>query len=161
MPTIALTYASRRSEVWRWYWRVWREKLWMYHAYCFVFFPLMAVLLFDSQWPPQDYRHALYGLLVAAAIVAFFIAFPQIVFKPQVRQLAIGEDGISTTIGKKSKTFEWGSVTEVEDTPNFIMIRRTNGNAFLIPDRAFNSEQEKGDFLAAIKALQARPTAGL
>jgi YcxB-like protein len=154
MPTITLTYTSKRSEVWHWYWRSWRKKLWIYHAYCLVMLPVLAVLFLDRHWPPHDYKNVLYGLSAAVAIVGFFIAFPQIVFKPQVRKLTVNEDGIATTIGKKSGTFKWQSIAAIEDTPELIMIRRTNGNALLVPRRAFNSEQEKSDFLAALNTFR-------
>jgi hypothetical protein len=97
--------------------------------------------------------------MAAVAFVAFFITFPQIVFKPQLRKLTDNEDGLATTIGKRSKIFNWESIAAIEDTPEMITIRRTNGNAFLVPRRAFNSERERSDFLAALKALRGPPTA--
>jgi hypothetical protein len=31
-----IEYASRRGEVWNWYWRAWRERLWKTHLLTFL-----------------------------------------------------------------------------------------------------------------------------
>ena len=98
----------------------------------------------------------LIGLLVAAAIIASFIAFPQIMFKPEERTLTVSEDGITTRIGKKTGIAKWGEVAEIEDLAQTTAILRKSGNAFLIPRRAFNSENERSDFLTTIRAWQAQ-----
>jgi len=154
MPAITLIYTSTRTEVWQWYWQAWRKKLWMYHASYFMCILAIAVSL-DGHWPPRS-GSVLYGLLTAAAVIIFFILFPQLMFKPHERTLIVGEGGIDTRIGRKSGTVTWEKVAAIQDTPDLTTIVGKNGNAFLIPNRAFNSEKDRREFLASVKHWQLR-----
>jgi hypothetical protein len=154
MPAITLRYTSARAEVWQWYWRLWRKRFWMHHAYYLVCILVIAISL-DGHWPPRK-DNVLIGLLIAAAIVAAFIAFPQIMFKPEERTLTVSEDGITTRIGKKTGTAKWEEIATIQDLPQMTAVMSKSGNAFLIPHRAFNSENEKSDFLTAVRTWQAQ-----
>ena len=156
MPTITLRYTSARSEVWQWYWRLWRKRFWMHHAYYLVCILIIAISL-DGHWPPRS-ENVLVGLLIAGAIIASFVAAPQIMFKPQERTLTVSEDGIITKIGKKTGSAKWEEITAIQDLPQITALLKKNGNAFLIPRRAFNSETERSDFLTAVKNWQAHKT---
>jgi hypothetical protein len=49
----------------------------------------------------------------------------------------------------------WSQIKSIENASNEIIITRRNGNAFLIPARAFQSEVELTDFLAKINSWKA------
>ena len=70
--------------------------------------------------------------------------------KTDKRTLTISADGISTSIGEKSAQIPWKSVKIVKDSGTFILIARTNGNAFFIPDRAFISPNDRARFMEQI-----------
>jgi hypothetical protein len=125
----------------------------MQHAFYLVCCLVIAVSL-DGHLPPHK-ESVLLGLLMATIIVAFFIAFPQVMFKPEERTLTLSEDGITTRIGKKSGTAKWEEIIEIQDLPQTTVILRKNGNALLIPRRAFNSESERSDCLTAMRTWQA------
>jgi hypothetical protein len=156
MSAITLRYTSARSEVWQWYWRLWRKRFWMHHAYYVLCILIIAISL-DGHWPPRK-EGVLIGLLIAAVMIASFIAFPQIMFKPEERTLTISEDGITTAIGKKTGSATWKDIAAIQDLPQVMAVLRKNGNAFLIPRRAFNSENEKSNFLTAVRSWQAHKT---
>ena len=62
---------------------------------------------------------------------------------------------MDTLIGKKSSSLKWEETTAIEDTPDLTTIARKNGGAFLIPRRAFKSDNERSEFLASIRMWQA------
>ncbi|MGJ5036070.1 YcxB family protein [Bradyrhizobium sp. HKCCYLRH3059] len=152
---VTLKYASTRAEVWDWYWRAWRKKLWVLHAYSALFFIALA-LIWDGHWPPHDYAKLLYGLLAAGVFVVFLVAFPQLMFKPQHRELTASEDGLYTKIGNKSRAWSWREISTIEETPELVTITGKNGNALLIPRRAFDSEEHKRLFAAAVETWHRR-----
>lgn len=156
MPAITLRYSSSRSEVWQWYSRLWRQRFWMHHAYYLVCSLVIAISL-DAHWPPRK-DSVLIGLLIAAIIITSFVAIPQIMFKPEERTLTVCEDGIATSIGKKSGSVKWEEIDTIQDLPETSVIMGKNGKAFLIPRRAFESENGHSDFLTAVRAWQAAKT---
>ncbi|WP_244547594.1 YcxB family protein [Bradyrhizobium sp. OK095] len=117
----------------------------------------MIAISFDGHWPPRKVS-VLIGLLIATAIIASFVALPQIMFKPEERTLTVCEDGIATSIGKKSASVKWKEIAAIQDLPEIAAMMGKNGKAFLIPRRAFNSENEKSDFLTAVRTWQAAKT---
>jgi hypothetical protein len=72
--------------------------------------------------------------------------------KTAIRTLTISEAGINTSIGSLDLKIPWKSVGVVEATDRFVLIGRTNTNAFFIPDRAFHSPDEKLRFFASVKS---------
>ena len=156
MPAITLRYTSARSEVWEWYWILWRKKLWIHHTYYLVCMLVIAISL-DGRWPPHK-GSVLLGLLIAAVIIASFVAFPQLMFKPEERTLTASEGGIATRIGNKSASLKWEEIAAIQDRQDIIAVVGKSGRAFLIPRRAFSSEKERSDFLTAVKSWQAHNT---
>ncbi len=147
---VTLTYSSTRHELATWYWRMWKKKLWKVHIVCLVI-SLTVVVLAAGHWPPST-MEITRGLVVGAAVVLFLILFPQIMFKPQVRTLVFDRNGIRTKIGKKTGTISWQEIDNISDTEGTIVISRKNLNAFLVPQRAFQSEQERVSVLTTVQA---------
>jgi hypothetical protein len=145
---IELKYSSSRKEVSDWYWRMWRSKFWKLHLICFLT-PLLVILIADAQWPPSPKR-ALTGASIGLGLIAFMILFPQILFKPQTRVILFDEDGIQTTIGKKNANVPWQEIESIDETVETIAIRRKNLHAFLLPRRAFSSDEHRRYVLATI-----------
>jgi hypothetical protein len=82
--------------------------------------------------------------------------YPQLAFKPQERVLTLDVSGITTTIGKRAGAIPWSDVAAVH-RGSAITIERTNGNAFVVPARAFASDDERRRFadFAISSALRA------
>ena len=132
---ITLHYSSTRKEVWDWYWRMWCKKLWVIHVLFFL------VILF--------FTHNFFFAIIPTILLIFY---PQIMFKPELRTLVVSEDGIDTTIGKKYGNRNWEQVASIEDTPAVIVIKMAKtGNALLVPQRAFISDEERNKFISSIR----------
>lgn len=143
--TYTLRYSSTRREVWQWYWRRWRERLWVVHA---VVAAGAGYGLSSSH--PADTRLAAWAIYAIAAfpvVVAIFAIIPQARFKPAVRTLIVGPEGWSTSIGPKSGARRWAEVSAIREDADAIVIQGTNGNALIVPQRAFRSESERNAFL--------------
>jgi YcxB-like protein len=85
--------------------------------------------------------------------VGFLCFIPLWVFvrsKTARRILTISRDGISTEIGRLKAQIPWDKVRTVTDTSHFVLIARTNGNAFFVPHRAFSTPDQRGTFLKSI-----------
>lgn len=141
-----LHYASSRSEVWRWHWRSWRQRLWLTHVAMALVLGLVAATA-GGRWPtPGGWLRA--SLVALPFVVAAFAAFPQFAFKPQARVLDVGPAGWSTTVGRQSASRRWSEVAAVEEHGAGVVIRSMNGNALIVPARAFASEAQRLQFLA-------------
>jgi hypothetical protein len=147
---IKLTYSTTRRELATWYWRMWKKKLWKFHA-AFLVTSIAVVALTAGHWPPSvmDFVR---GIAVAVAVIAALIFFPQIMFKPEVRTLSFDKNGLRTKIGKKNGSVSWQEIESITDSEDTIVILRRNLNAFLVPQRAFQSDQERVSVLNAIRA---------
>lgn len=145
---MTIRYRSSRKEVNEWYWKKWREKFWLYHVFCFVLIVIISV----GQWPPRSSSDVLRGAIIGFLAVVGFMAFPQIMFKPKERMLSVTENGIYTEIGKEKGQIRWNEVSNIEEASHAILItRRKSGNAFIVPDRAFQSAKERELFYNAAK----------
>jgi hypothetical protein len=83
-------------------------------------------------------------------VVGFMLFLPLMLFiraKTSSRSLTISAVGISTTIGSLVGDIFWRQIGAVEEGDAFVLIARTNGNAFFIPDRAFSSPEERVKFV--------------
>jgi hypothetical protein len=87
---------------------------------------------------------------LSAAVIAFFVIYPLVMSKADLRTLIVSERGLETTIGKQSKKLEWGAIASIEEMPDFIRIRNRNFNSFLVPNRAFASEADRAHFLGEV-----------
>ena len=70
--------------------------------------------------------------------------------KTAMRTLTVSRDGISTEIGRVKAQIPWSKVRTVTDTSEFVLIARTNGNAFFVPHRAFSDAGQKALFLKSV-----------
>jgi hypothetical protein len=157
--SLQVQYASTRREIWVWYWRVWRARLWKIHAVILVLTAVLMMMRVMRGGPgvgADTFLIAGLGLLV----ILWFILHPQILFKPQLRTLTLDERGIVTTIGSRSGQRRWAEISTLSEEPGAIVIQVRTGNAFIVPDRAFPTPAERRAFLAfARSALASHRTA--
>ena len=139
-----------------WYWQAWRKRLWKTHLLIFlvVFWATMASLYAGDRG-----KLSLTSFLLALAFgllsILWMLIYPQLRYKPQVRDLEVDQDGISTTIGRLAGRRSWDEVLSISEEDDQIVILGRNGNAFLVPARAFISIEEKKAFLSFVQsALQ-------
>ncbi len=83
--------------------------------------------------------------------VALLPLWPLIVFKREERVLSLDEAGVSTTIGKKAGSVPWSDVARIDARDDIISITRKNANAFLVPNRAFPTPEERVQCLETIR----------
>jgi hypothetical protein len=148
----ALRYASTRAEVWRAYWREWTRLsgLWRFHvliglALGFVWADRGALHAFSAK------HFAIAALATTATSIALLALWPQIRFKPQTRLLILNAEGFATTIGRQSAQRRWHDIARVEDHGRTILLVGKNGNAMIIPPRAFAQEADRHRCLASIQ----------
>jgi hypothetical protein len=145
-------YASRRSEIWRWYWRAWKRPagLWRFHViFGLVFAFFLAVLLAPGPFRlGYFFTVAVFGTL---ACVIFLPLWPQLRFKPAVRTLTIDAEGLVTAVGAVSGSRSWKDVRSIEESDGAIVITGNNKNAFVVPERAFTDSSVRKQFLEAAR----------
>ena len=73
--------------------------------------------------------------------------YPMVMFKAQVRTLEIGESGIFTAVGKRSRKIAWSEIKTVRERDGYIEISGRSKNAFILPPRAFKSDAERDQIL--------------
>jgi YcxB-like protein len=154
-----LNYASRRGEVWRWYWRMWRQRLWKLHAAIIASVGVLVAALARTRGLSLP-SSVLEGLVFGLVAAAWLPLYPMVMFKPQGRSLIIDPKGITTTIRAQNRSYVWSDFRSVSLDRDCIAIERHNGNAFVIPARAFESpdHQEKLlSFLRTVIGESARP----
>jgi hypothetical protein len=142
---ISVRYESRRSEVWQWYWRTWRRSLWRFHLAIFLLISSTATSLMYGKVPSTV---AGYILIIAIGLIPLigFALWPMIKFKPQTRTLTVNESGIETSIGDKNVKVGWDEFTYFKREASLIVIQRRNLNSFLVPSRAFKTENDEEEF---------------
>jgi hypothetical protein len=67
----------------------------------------------------------------------------------------VNQDGISTTIGWLVGRRSWEDVLSISEEVGQIIILGRNGNAFLVPTRAFTSIEEQQAFLSFVQSALA------
>jgi YcxB-like protein len=83
-------------------------------------------------------------------------AFPLLLFlitvrgKTSERTLTVSEEGISTSIGSLKGQVSWSKIKTVRETTDYVLIARSSGNAFFVPERAFSGPGQKAQFLSDI-----------
>lgn len=142
---ISISYASQRSEVWRWYWQAWWRGLWRVHLLIFVAVAISASMLIYGGLP-QDILA--FGVVAAIGVLPLIglVLFPMWKFKPQERTLHVDEHGIETEIGHLSASVPWSDVANVREDGDSLVIQRRNLNAFIVPARAFPSDKAQSEF---------------
>ena len=142
-PVFVVEYAATRRELWIWYWRQWRRQSWKRHATILVVITLLV--LAQSGASPSWSTVAIPGV-IGLGVIGFEILYPQIHFKPQLRTLAMGADGINTTIMHHTQRVSWHEVKSVMVEDGYVVITRHAGNAFVVPPRAFASTADRDAF---------------
>jgi hypothetical protein len=148
-------YASQRKEVWNWYCRAWRRDLWKFHLTMFAGVSgLVAFVVIGDAGPTLP--RVLLAIACGLLSVGWMPAVPMLMFKPQLRSVEIDQDGISTTIDGESRRRSWGDIQSISQEDGYIVMLGQKGSAFLIPPRAFQSNDEQQRFLSfALDALGA------
>jgi cytochrome c biogenesis protein CcdA len=153
-----VTYASRRAEIWHWYWRAWAlpAGLWRFHVLFGVTVAIISTVLHEHN--SFDWGYFLVAFLIGLlGAVILFPLWPQIRFKNSIRTLTIDPQGLSSSIGKISASRSWKDVQCIESRNGGVIITGINKNAFVIPARAFASDTERAVFYEA--ALRWRASA--
>lgn len=117
----------------------------------------LVVLALTKRGPPSPNIVALAagcGLLS----ILWMPLYPQLMFKPQTRVLEVSQDGVSTTIGRCSARRSWREIRSVSQDGDYVILSCHNGNAFIVPPRAFQSADDRQTFLTfARRAASAVP----
>jgi hypothetical protein len=148
----SLQYASSRAEVWRTYWRAWVRPngLWVHHVLIGACVAALSSRTGAGHFNPQDF--GVHWVLATAACLALLPLWPQIKFKKAVRSLTVDSSGFQTTIGNLSGSRSWKDIDRIEDTGREILIIGNNGNAMVVPQRAFSDAQDRKLFLQDIRS---------
>lgn len=96
-------------------------------------------------------KDAISAVAYAVGFLAFIPLWVFIRGKTDERTLTVSKAGISTEIGRLKGLIPWEKVKVVTNTPQFVLIARTNGNALIIPHRAFSGLEHLGQFLSKIR----------
>ncbi|MBY0582484.1 MAG: YcxB family protein [Sphingomonas sp.] len=149
--SIAISYASTRAEVWQYYWRLWRARLWKTHLLVF-----MAVGILTYLMLPIEARSGLSAMgkvgLAGSSPLIFLILYPMLRFKPQVREVKLDQKGITTSIGRRHGDIPWSDVAAVDADESSLVIRCSNLNALIVPARAFANPEKRAEFEAFVRA---------
>jgi hypothetical protein len=145
-----VTYASKRAEIWHWYWQAWARPagLWRFHV---LFALTVAIISTDLRKHNSfDWSYFLVAFLVGLmGAVILLPLWPQIRFKKSIRTLTIDPQGLNTSIGKISVSRSWKDVRSIESQDGGVIITGINKNAFVIPARAFATDSEHAVFYEA------------
>jgi len=144
-----LRYASRREEIWRWYWGAWRRKTWRVHALV-----LATIVVWVWVLAPAGASLASMGLsalLWSVLAMAVLVGWPQLRFKPQERTLRVDAEGLETWIAGRSGRRKWSQIRSIFEEGGAVVLETVTGNAFVVPDRAFSSPDERASFVAFAK----------
>lgn len=157
---ITIEYALTRSEVARAYLQAvrqlpeYRRRVIMVAAVCAIAPMFFRILTTHHFGGPEILSAAIvFAVIMGLLPIGLFLGA-----KTDKRTLTISPDGISTSIGTKSARIPWKSVKIVKDSGTFILVARTNGNAFFIPDRAFVSADDRAGFLEQIGIWRSEKT---
>lgn len=156
--SLTIEYALTRSEIFQSCWRSiarspkFRNTILLYSIAIGLITPFLR-MLFSEPLRARD----LVGAALWAAGVFLFIPFWMFIRgKTAKRTLTVSPDGISTEIGRIKGQIPWSKIRMVTETPQLILIARTNGNAFFIPNRAFSEPDQKVEFLNAVRQCVGR-----
>ena len=105
---------------------------------------LASRLIFDGA--PTSLLGGLLIAIIGLVPIVGLVLFPLVKFKPQERTFSIDERGISTTIGDISKNVPWKDIANVSVNQDNLIIQNRNLNAFIIPQRAFETEEARQGF---------------
>jgi hypothetical protein len=130
--TYDIRYRSSRAEIWRWYWCAWKAGLWRVHVFG------AAVTALATMVRTSNFRSSGIAFLIVLPSLSFvFALIPQLMFKSSERSLQVGPEGWSTQIGRQSASRAWAEVASIREASDAVVITGTNGNALVVPLRAF------------------------
>ena len=144
---ITLRYNVTRKDISRFYWRLWRTRLWKFH----LGIPIIA-LFFCIFLRNQESAWAYSPLWVALFVICCLLVYPQVQYKSQTRILIANDNGIHTAIGTLGGSLGWADVMRIDNAGDAIYVIRTNLDPLIIPNHAFSSVQERTDFLQKAEA---------
>jgi hypothetical protein len=154
--SISVQYYSTRREVWGFYWRLWKQRLWKMHLVIFVAVAVSGSFATFGRWP-RSVPEFIAIVLTALVPIVLLTLYPMLMFKPQMRVLTVDDDGIATTIGRHNKSLAWAEIADVQDNGGALVIQGRNLNAFIVPARAFDTPGERLSFEEFVRAhAQAR-----
>ena len=97
-----------------------------------------------------DAKDALYVLVSAVCIFPLLLTWVFIRAKTSERILTLSDQGIYTEIGKIKANYPWSKVKDVKDLQKYILLVNRSGNAFFIPNRAFENAEQRSILLSEI-----------
>ena len=74
--------------------------------------------------------------------------------KTDERTLTVADEGITTVIGSLKGKIPWNQVRLISDVGEYVLIARTSGNAFFIPNRAFSGPKMRRQFIDEAERLR-------
>ncbi len=134
----SLQYSTTRREIWQWYWRAWCRPagLWRFHLFIGLSAGAAAAISHGTDQIDWPFVAEVAAIAVVGCLIAFPI-WPQLKHKPQIRTLQMDEHGFKTEIGKLRGERKWSEIRSIDDRDGTVVITSRNGNAMLIPERAF------------------------
>lgn len=149
-----VSYTSTRGEVWRFYWRAWARPLGLWRVH--VVISLLVATGWTLRHNSGHFSDFAAGFVVALALcILLFPLWPQLRFKPETRTLTIDPKGWTTRIGDLQGSRTWDKVRSVEDSADAIALVSSNGNALIVPNRAFPNQAAREEFLHDARQWQA------
>jgi|SRR5215831_2203526 len=151
--SLTIEYSLKRSEIFRSFWRSicaspkFRNTVLVYSIIVGVS-PLFLRVLLSQPITSRELIKAFLGTVGAFVFTSLWISIRG---KTAKRTLTVSGAGISTEIGRIKAQIPWNNVKVVQETPQFVLIARANGNSFFIPNRAFGESVHRDQFLNAIQ----------
>ena len=159
MPSYTLQYATTRTELWRWYWRAWASLAGLWRLHVLIGATVALGVAWSSGFATLEWWPAARaGIAATLCCVVLLPLWPQIRFKPQVRTIELDESGYKTSIGRLSGNRRWSAIRSVHDDGNTVVLTTRQGNAMLIPYRAFGDGIDREQFVADVRAWHSRAT---
>ncbi len=150
---LTIEYRTERSEVIRWYWIKWRKQLWKYHILIFIGATAFTAKLIEQSGPPFSVHTLMKAASFGLACIIWLFLHPIVNHKRGLRTLSVDDLGIKTYIGKISGEFRWSEVGSIDVSKDEVIISGKNHNAFIIPNRAFENEEKRNEFISRLSGL--------
>jgi hypothetical protein len=123
--------------------------LWIRHVVIGALVALLSEINSEGFDPESFFLRWLIAMLACTLLLPLW---PQVRFKNAVRNLTVDESGFQTSIGTLSGSRAWREIDRVEDAGGEILLVGKNGNAMVVPNRAFSSPEERAVFLRDVRS---------
>lgn len=130
--------------MWDWYWRTWRVKFWQMHTVYFLVILIISLVLARG---PLLVR-LIVGLIFGAVVIGLMVAYPQFLFRREVKALRLDGEGIERAMGGERLRRPWQELRSVVDHGSYIALTMIEGNAFIVPTKAFADPGQREEFIA-------------